>query len=161
MYRPVAFLAALLLTVGGCSGSSGPTEVADTSASTTAAPTTTAPATTTAAPTTTTAAPTTTVATTTTVASFDSVDWHAFYDWCLENRGYRGVDCGDWADDLQEEVNENLELEDCFLKAAKWSVVESTSDMNAPLVRNLWVPKRIACRELESSAATTAPPRAP
>ena len=52
MYRPVVFLAALLLTVGGCSGSSGPTEVADTSASTTAAPTTTAP-TTTAPPTTT------------------------------------------------------------------------------------------------------------
>jgi hypothetical protein len=57
-----------------------------------------------------------------TAEPFDSTDWHSFYDWCVDHRETGGVDCADQTDHLQEWVNENPELKDCGLKAAKWFV---------------------------------------
>ncbi len=59
---------------------------------------------------------------------FDSVDWQSFYDWCLDHRGYWGVDCHDRADNLQDWVNNYPEFKDCGLKAAQWYAVETKSD---------------------------------
>ena len=79
-------------------------------------------------------------------SGFDSDDWHSFYDWCLDHRGYWGVDCDDWANDLQRRVEKDPEFEGCFLKAAKWAVVESKSDMNSPLTKRVWFLKLRSCR---------------
>ena len=104
-------------------------------------------------------------ATTTTVVpaqQFDSVDWHSFYDWCLDHRGYRGVDCDELADDLQEWVNKYPEFKDCGLKAAKWRAVTNTVEINTRITRNVYYMKLRACRGVEepSPVATTAAPAA-
>jgi hypothetical protein len=86
---------------------------------------------------------------------FDSVDWQSFYDWCLDHRGYWGVDCHDRADDLQDWVNNYPEFEDCGLKAAKWYAVETKSD-DLPLSQIPYVLKLQDCLPWMETSAPTA-----
>ena len=86
---------------------------------------------------------------------FDSVDWQSFYDWCLDHRGYWGVDCHDRADDLQDWVTNYPEFEDCGLKAAKWYAVETKSD-DLPLSQIPYVLKLQGCLPWMGTSAPTA-----